>query len=43
MEGKWSHVLRRPVIAPGGHRGTAPFSTGGMVSLQKGLLGDGAF
>lgn len=27
-EGKWSHVLKGPVIAPGGHCGTAPYSAG---------------
>lgn len=40
MEGKWSHVLRRPVIAPGGHCGTAPISAGrDGVSTERTLGG----
>lgn len=43
LEGKWSHVLRGPVMAPGAHCGTAPSQLGGMVSLQRRLLGEEAF
>lgn len=40
MEGKWSHVLRGPVTAPGGHGGTAPFSAGrDGVSAERTLGG----
>ena len=41
-EGKWSHVLGGPVIAPGAHCGTAPFSAGrDGVSAEKTLGGQG--
>lgn len=43
-QGKWSHVLRWPVMPLGATLGQPPLlSWEGMVSPKKGLLGDGAF